>query len=110
MFTELASPLRAFIARRAPAGADVDDLVQTVWLRMHEGISQLRDRERVGAWMFQIARNVIVDAARSSRRERPLELDEVEAPEADETDAARAATRCLAPLIEQLEEPHRTTL
>jgi RNA polymerase sigma-70 factor (ECF subfamily) len=112
LFAELASPLRAFVARRAPPGADVEDLVQTIWLRMHQSLSTLRDPERAGAWMFQIARNVIADAGRSLARAKTDELDETEhaMPEGDGEAASHAAARCLVPMIQELEEPYRTAL
>ena len=63
---ELHGNLRAFISRRVRNPADVDDLVQRVLLQIVKGLASLRDAERLHAWVYRTARNVIVDYYRSS--------------------------------------------
>ena len=65
---ELHGNLRAFISRRVRNQADVDDLVQRVLLQIVKGLASLRDAERLHAWVYRTARNVIVDYYRSSSR------------------------------------------
>src|SRR5215207_4493533 len=52
-------------ARRL-AGSDeaADDAVQDVWLRVLRGIAQLRDSTKLRAWLFGIARRVLMDRLR----------------------------------------------
>lgn len=53
------------------------DLVQDVLLRMHERREQLREDDRLEAWAYRIARNVLVDHHRRARPSEPLpELSE----------------------------------
>ena len=52
---DVAAQLRPFLARRV-AAADVDDVLQDVWLRVQRGLPGLRDEERFTSWLFQIAR------------------------------------------------------
>src|SRR5690606_3499807 len=68
---ELHRSLRAFIGRRVRNPSDVDDLVQRVLLQIVKGLGSLRDAERLHAWVYRTARNVIVDYYRapSARRE-----------------------------------------
>ena len=63
---ELHGNLRAFIGRRVRNQADVDDLVQRVLLQIVKGLGSLRDAERLHAWVYRAARNVIVDHYRTS--------------------------------------------
>jgi len=72
--------IRRFVGRRVPRD-QVDDLVQDVFLRMHERAADLRDEERVAGWAFRIARSVVVD---HKRRERPTESLVVEPPAPDD--------------------------
>ncbi|HYO96532.1 MAG TPA: sigma factor, partial [Polyangiaceae bacterium] len=58
---ELAASLRPFIGRRVRSTADVDDVVQEVFLRMQRGLGTLRDEDRYGAWVYKIARSAIAD-------------------------------------------------
>src|SRR5688572_22267633 len=68
---ELHGNLRLFVGRRVRNPADVDDLVQRVLLQIVQGLGSLRDSERLHAWVYRSARNVIADYYRSpaTRRE-----------------------------------------
>ena len=110
---ELHGNLRAFIARRVQNQADVDDLVQRVLLQIVTGLQSLRDVERLHAWVYRTARNVIIDYYRAtgSRREHAagdaidIEADDPAPLEAaDDSDgvALRELAACLAPMLNQL--------
>ena len=75
---ELHGNLRAFIGRRVRNQADVDDLVQRVLLQIVKGLGSLRDAERLHAWVYRTARNVIVDHYRSSTARRELASGDAE--------------------------------
>ncbi|MCA9695796.1 MAG: sigma-70 family RNA polymerase sigma factor [Nannocystaceae bacterium] len=60
LYRLLADELRGFVRARVEP-AVVDDLVQEVFLRVHRSGDQLRDSERVAAWVYRITRNVIAD-------------------------------------------------
>jgi RNA polymerase sigma-70 factor (ECF subfamily) len=119
---DLRDRLRAFIAARVRNPADVDDIVQDVFLRAYRRLNSLESSERFVAWVYQIARNAIVDhyRAAATRRESPLEaataLAEVEAslPWADDDrDAAqlrRELASCLTPLMDALPPDHRQAI
>lgn len=114
--------LRAFIGRRVRNPADVDDLVQRVLLQLVKGLGTLRDTERLHAWVYRSARNVIVDHCRSAavRREVPSgdAVDVADAPAQgapdvaleDERDALRELTACLAPMLQRLPAPYRDAI
>ncbi|HQP39291.1 MAG TPA: sigma factor, partial [Polyangiaceae bacterium] len=58
---DLEAKLRPFVARRVRSDVDVDDIVQDVFLRMQRGLAGLRDEERFGPWVYQVARSAIAD-------------------------------------------------
>ena len=108
--------LRNFIRRWVSVEADVEDLLQDVFLRAIEAYRLPAPVEQWGAWMFRVARNLIVDSFRR-RRVRGTESigtenDEGEArrPEDDlpsrEAGPAEAYARSVvqAELLEALEE------
>ena len=68
LWDAFAPPLRAFLARRVPAGVEPDDLLQDVFLRVVKHLDSLRSTERPEAWLFQIARNALRDALRTRQR------------------------------------------
>jgi RNA polymerase sigma factor (sigma-70 family) len=81
-------PLLWRYAVRLTGDADAAaDVVQEVWLRAVRGLTRLRDAARFRAWLFGIARRVLMDRLRLRYAEppmEPLELDEIEGPAADE--------------------------
>lgn len=78
-YLALRDGLRGFIRRRVAPDV-VDDLVQEVFLKMQEHAGELRDSDRISAWAFRIARNVVVDHHRRARSVPVGDLD----PAADE--------------------------
>lgn len=77
LFRSFAGALTGFMRARTGDSATADDLVQEVFLRVHRGVGELREGERVAGWVFQIARNVVADHYRrgDGRPERNDHVD-----------------------------------
>jgi RNA polymerase sigma factor (sigma-70 family) len=56
--------LGSFIRRRVPDPGDAEDILQDVFSELVESVRMLRPIEQVGAWLFQVARNRIIDRFR----------------------------------------------
>lgn len=116
--------LRGFIARRVTQDAEVDDILQEVFLRMHRGLDKLKDPRRVVSWIYQISRSVISDYYRSSTRQREIAAGsaaDLEASysipdlplisEAHESESIRKElAACLLPMIKQLPDRYGEAL
>jgi RNA polymerase sigma factor (sigma-70 family) len=91
------SPMVASIARGYRLGsADAQDVCQTVWLRLVEGIGTIRDPERVGAWLAAVTRHESLRLIRRSGRETPVAdtgLDETPSEDRGADDRVLAAER-----------------
>jgi len=112
---ELEAKLRPFIARRVRAEADVDDVVQEVFLRMQRGLAGLRDDERFGPWVYQVARSAIADHHRAAVRHPVADSDAPEVEEAgveedDDGAVAREFAAYVGPFIAMLPSPYREAL
>lgn len=101
--------LHAYLLRMRGSSHVADDLVQETFLRMHRARASFASGASVVPWMYTIARNVLIDHARSSRARRTEELPEGEAFEPVDTgadtessavanEAARTVERVLARL------------
>ena len=109
---ELSARLRPFVARRV-SSSDVDDVLQEVFVRMHKGLAGLSNEQRFGPWVYQVARNAIVDHHRDRAR-HPLAGGEVELPD-EGGDADENAVECqlamyVAPFVAMLPSPYREAL
>jgi RNA polymerase sigma factor (sigma-70 family) len=63
------SRLRSFIRRRVPDPRDAEDILQDVFYRLVEANRLLMPIGDITAWLFQVARNRIVDLWRKPRPE-----------------------------------------
>jgi RNA polymerase sigma-70 factor (ECF subfamily) len=71
------APLQHFIRRRVADEATAEDLLQEVFLKIHQQGARLKDAKRLESWIYQITRNLIIDYYRSHRQ--PMaSLDTVE--------------------------------
>ncbi|MBE3558248.1 MAG: RNA polymerase sigma factor SigZ [Ktedonobacteraceae bacterium] len=113
----LHEPLRAFIRKRVADDESAEDLLQEVFLRVHTHIDTLHDRQKLESWIYQIARNLIIDHYRRRKIMVTLEnatvqdmLLEEKIPEiTDENVRARIAFAALA-MATCLTEPYREAL
>jgi RNA polymerase sigma-70 factor (ECF subfamily) len=71
---ELETRLRPYVARRVSAPADVDDVMQDVFLRMQRGLGGLREEDRFGPWVYAVARSAIADHRRARSRHPVAEV------------------------------------
>ena len=72
LWHEVHDRLMAFVAQRVDDPADVADLVQTVFLRVHQHLASIADEQRLLPWLFQITRNAIADYYRAPVRRREI--------------------------------------
>ena len=109
-WSELAVRLRPFIARRVPT-AEVDDVMQDVFVRVQRGLAGLRDDERFTSWLFTIARSSIAEHARTRARHPLGQATDDEAPagelDADDRAAAGALAGCVTTFVAALPSPYR---
>ncbi len=61
--------LRGFIGKRVADSSDVEDILQDVFYELIEADRLMKPIEQVGAWLFQVARNRIVDLFRRKKTE-----------------------------------------
>lgn len=74
--------LKSFIRRRVPDASEAEDILQDVFFEYVEAYRLPEPIEQVGAWLFRVARNRIIDRFRKKR--------EVQLPDApDDEDGGR---------------------
>lgn len=109
IWTHLSSDLWRFIRRRVSDDHAADDLLQETFVRVHRNIETLQDADRLAAWVYQIARNVVHDHHRKATNPAVALAD---ADPADEYDDRLSRLRCrgagwLDEMIQSLPDGYR---
>lgn len=86
--------LLAYLRTRVPTEADADDVLQEIFLRIHETTSRPHDGAEPGPWLYGIARRAVADFYRSRSRRLPASSLDALPPGSD---AHRAAAAYEAP-------------
>ena len=74
---EMNQQLRGFFRRRVRDDQLAEDLLQETFLRIHNGLASLEEREHLGAWVYRIARNTLVDYLRKGSTSREVPTDDL---------------------------------
>jgi RNA polymerase sigma-70 factor, ECF subfamily len=106
LYERYARIIHGLLLSRVPR-ADVDDLVQDVFLTAWNRLAALREPAAFGGWLSTIARNRAIDFHRQSA-DAPLELPEDLA--AHDTTPERADALKLLAIVQGLPDAYRETL
>lgn len=112
VWVEISGQLKRFIAVRVRNHDDAEDVLQDVFVKVHDQLPRLEDPGRLHAWVYQITRNAIVDYYRRRGRTPELtsEFPEHLAADAAEADLTEEVAAWLLPMIETLPPKYRDAL
>ena len=108
IWTAFGDRVRGFIRRRVREEADVDDILQDVFIKIHAGLPGLRDDARLEAWLFRVARRAVVDHVRRRGRNAAGLPPAEDSPSSKDVTAQVASW--LEPLMDGLSEEDREAL
>ena len=63
-------PIYRLCARYAPSAAEAEELCQEVYFKLWENLHRYKTGSNFMAWAWRVAKNLIIDSYRRSRRER----------------------------------------
>ena len=106
------TPLQQFIRRRVSDEATAEDVLQDVFLKIHQHVETLKDVKKLESWMYQITRNAIIDSYRESRPTTTLDAVEVlDLPEElPDDDVVSELLPCVRAMVRNLPELDRQAL
>ena len=116
LWQDFHAPLRQFIRAQVRDEQQTDDLLQEVFLKIHTHLDTVRAQDKVGSWLYQIARHVITDHYRSQDSKATTTLpddlaERLVAPEDDEgNEVEQSLLPCILPLVQRLPWPYRQAL
>jgi RNA polymerase sigma-70 factor (ECF subfamily) len=101
--------LRRFVRSRVSNPEEADDIVQEVCLRAVTRMESLREPERVESWLFQIARNAVIDHYRRNRPAVPLPETLIDGERFEEL-ARPDLTGCMTRLLDDMDPADQEAL
>ena len=107
IWRDLHQELRRFIQGKVNDKSLADDLLQETFLKIHLSIGGLKDSNKLTAWVYQIARNVITD---HFRKEKPHEPVSDLAPMAEDAPDYQNLSRCINAKIKALPGKYRQAI
>ena len=110
IWNEFSLQLRGFILKRIPDPTDADDILQDVFVKLHTRIDTLRDEHRLTPWLYQIARNTLVDYYRARQPAVPVPETLAVDDEPAESDATTQIAASLTNMVECLPDKYRRAL
>jgi RNA polymerase sigma-70 factor, ECF subfamily len=112
IWDDFTGQLRRFIAGRIRHEADVDDILQEVFIKIHRGLDRLEDPSKLHAWVYQITRNAITDYYRKGDEtvEARAELPDIVTEEGGNEEVEAEVATWLRPMMEELPEKYREAL
>ncbi|MEA5459443.1 RNA polymerase sigma factor SigZ [Arcicella sp. LKC2W] len=79
IWLKFSHPVKDYIRKQTQNADITDDLLQDVFIKIHQNLHLLREEERVAGWVFQIARNTVLNYFRSKKRQlEDNELTDIE--------------------------------
>lgn len=61
IWNETQDRLMGFVLRYTKDKSLAEDIVHDVFIKVHDKLSQLREKDKISAWIFRIAKNAITD-------------------------------------------------
>ena len=69
IWLKFSHPVKDFIRNKTHNADVTDDILQEVFIKIHQNLSLLKDEERVAGWVFQIARNTVLNYFRTQKKQ-----------------------------------------
>lgn len=115
VWTEYGSQLRNFLVSKVSTPEDAEDLLQEILIKTHTNLKNLKDPEKFKSWLYQIARNTIIDYYRKQRsnvtEQKISELETLSVQNSDSINPVFSElSQCVRPFLKQLPDKYREAI
>lgn len=110
MWEDFIVRLKKFIDNHISDKDDSEDLLQEVLIKIYKNLDSLKQDEKIYPWIYQIARNSIIDYyRRKSKIESNLEVEDIKGYDAEESSNGDIAI-CIKNMINSLPEKYKQVI
>jgi RNA polymerase sigma-70 factor (ECF subfamily) len=112
LWEQFSIPLKDFIKKRVNNDQDVEDILQTVFLKIHIHINNLIETNKVRGWIYSITRNAIIDFYRSKNQDSDIESlsEDILIGVQEEETLNNEISQCLNTMIQYLPEKYKQAI
>lgn len=96
--------LLGFIQSKVNDRALAEDILQDVFIKIHQNLGKLRDADKLESWIYSITRFTVMDHFRSNTSQK-TGTDEIH--DLSEEEEHKALDKCLLPFVEELPKESR---
>ncbi|MBB6460293.1 RNA polymerase sigma factor SigZ [Flammeovirga kamogawensis] len=103
--------LLGFIKSKVNDAALAEDILQEIFIKIHQKKNSLTNNQKLQSWVYQITRNAIIDHYRKKKNSN-TDINALDLPQETEEDSASfvACTECVKPFILELPEIYKDVL
>ncbi len=102
--------ISTFVAGRIFDKEITEDCVQEIFIKIHSGLTSLRDENKLESWIFQIARNTIADFNREKLKLSTVPIDGYDQEIEEDDNINYKASELIVPFIKGLPEKYSIPL
>jgi RNA polymerase sigma-70 factor (ECF subfamily) len=112
IWDEFSTPLKAFIKNHINNEQDVEDILQTIFLKIHNNIDNLMEIEKTQKWIYTIARNTIYDFYRVQKHDLYIDnlSEDIFCNQEEEASLNDEMAQCLKNMIQYLPDKYKQAL
>jgi len=112
IWEEFNKPLYKFIKKRVANEQDVYDILQEIFIKIHNNMGSLRNDNKIHVWIYKITRNTIIDYYRKNNKNYVnVELHEnIESCTEEELSPNSEIASCLKAMVENLPEIYKQAI
>lgn len=110
IWKEFYAKLKRFIIKHVSNIDAAEDILQKVFIKIHSHLSTLRDENKLQSWVYQVARNSIIDYYRSQKPTVKLPETLPAAQDSARDEAEDEINQCVEALVNSLPDKYREAL
>jgi RNA polymerase sigma-70 factor, ECF subfamily len=110
LWNEFHQPLKRFILQRTNDPSKVDDIVQEVFIKINNHLIELKDEQKIHSWIYQIARNTIIDFYRKDKGTERLSDNIQLCKEKSDVNFSKEAAACIQSTMQRLPQKYLEAL
>lgn len=112
VWNEFSEQIRGYLLKKVRVKDDADDLLQEIFIKIHNNLPQLQDEKKLAPWIYQIVRNSLTDYYRKRNLETTELNEEITTSERKLNDDiyTQCISGCLKVFMERLPDKYKVPL